>query len=297
MTSSPAASLWIPYTQTVERHTVTGDLRVLHRMFSPQLDNQRDIYAWLPPDYESADRRYPVIYMHDGLNLFDTYVSNSGEWRVDETMTALSAGGLPAIIVGIPNNRAARASEYSPYANPSGQIRVEVARGDQYLAWVSETIKPLIDSTFRTLPGPATTAIAGSSMGGLISLYAFMAYPGVFGACGAFSPAFGIGDKGLLKTVEERASGRGGSIYLDVGGREGVVTGALEPGWERRYPDADAAYVGGVRELRDALRARGYVDGESLLYVEGPEDHHHEDAWARRLPDALRFLIGRMSGA
>ncbi|MBC8100809.1 MAG: alpha/beta hydrolase, partial [Armatimonadetes bacterium] len=157
---------WQIYTDTVTQHTVTGDVRVTRALHSPQLDNTRDIFVWLPPDYITSDRRYPVIYMHDGQNLFDAHVSNSGEWQADETMTALFAEGYAAIIVAVPNAGEARRLEYSPYLNDSPLLPIHDARGDRYLRFLIDTVKPLIDHDFRTLPAAASTGIAGSSMGG-----------------------------------------------------------------------------------------------------------------------------------
>lgn len=269
---------WHPYTGTVTQHTVTGDLRVWRDFYSPQLHNRRDLNVWLPPDYATSDRRYPVIYMHDGQNLFDAHIAYAGEWGVDETLTALHTEGYAAIIVGLHNMGDDRRIEYNPY--PPGT-------GADYMRFIVETVKPQIDADFRTLPDAPNTMIAGSSMGGLISMYGFLTYQDVFGVCGAFSTAYWFGDDGLLnRTIPQQANGRG-RIYLDVGGKEGVVVANFGVGRD----DADATYVDGVRALRDELLARGYVDGESLLYVEDADAEHNEPAWAKRLPDALRFML------
>jgi predicted alpha/beta superfamily hydrolase len=106
---------WTSYTAEVEHHTVAGDLRVYHGLYSPQLDNRRDLLAWLPESYTRDDRRYPVLYMHDGQNLFDAQTSYAGEWRVDETMTELGREGCEAIIFGLPNQGDLRMVEYNPY--------------------------------------------------------------------------------------------------------------------------------------------------------------------------------------
>lgn len=270
---------WQRYIHTVEKHTVVGDLRLYPAFYSPQLDNARDVLAWLPAAYAQSDKRYPVLYMHDAQNLFDTYTSYVGEWGVDETMQMLEAEGYEAIVVGLPNMNEWRRSEYDPYGG----------RGDTYLQFLVETVKPFIDGAFRTLPDATHTGIAGSSMGGLISLYGFLRYPAVFGYCGAFSPAFWFGDEGLRRTIAERADGHG-KIYLDVGGREGEVLANFYPG---KYHDPDGAYVQGVRDLRDALLPKGYQEAHNLLYVEDAAALHNEGAWEKRLPDALRFLLPR----
>lgn len=270
---------WQPYTALADQHTVVGDLRVYKSLYSPQLQNHRDVLVWLPPSYGQSDKHYPVIYMHDGQNLFDKYASFVGEWQVDETMQALSGEGLEAIIVGLPNNEN-RMYEYNPYSYHLD------GRGELYLQFLVEIVRPLVDSEFRTLKEPAFTGIAGSSMGGLISLYGFLMYPAVFGFCGAFSTAYWFGQEGLLNTIDEKADGRG-KIYLDVGGKEGYVLDK----WQIAAGNTDHAYVEGVQRLRDALIQHGYQPGTSLLYVEESDGAHHENDWARRLPAALRYLL------
>lgn len=269
-------------------HTVVGDLRVYPQLSSPQLDRTRDVLVWLPPSYAGGERRYPVLYMHDGQNLFDAVTSYVGEWEVDETMMALSGEGVEAIIVGIPNGEEQRVHEYNPY--PNSEVPILDGRGEDYLRFVVETVKPLIDQTYRTQPDAAATGMAGSSMGGLISLYGFLRYPTVFGLCGAFSTAYWFGDEGLLRTIPELADGHG-RVYLDVGSKEGHIFQDPAP-WRPEVWDADRGYLDGVRRIHGALAAKGYRDGENLLYVEDEGAIHHEQDWARRLPAALRWLLG-----
>ncbi|MBI5958142.1 MAG: alpha/beta hydrolase, partial [Chloroflexi bacterium] len=167
-------------------HTITGTIQVCEAVYSPQLDNQRRLFVYLPPSYGQTGRRYPVVYMHDGQNLFDAALSFSGEWQVDETLEALSAEGIEAIVVGIPNLdgeiTGARLDEYGPF--PSVLRGGRGGRGAEYVAFIADTVKPLIDADFRTLPDRDHTSTAGSSMGGLISLYAFFARPEVFSRAG-----------------------------------------------------------------------------------------------------------------
>src|SRR5437763_6494714 len=122
--------------------TVVGDVRVLRDLASPQLGNTRDLYVCLPPSHSRGRRRYPVVYMQDGQNLFDEETSYSGEWRVDETMAALAEEGIEAIVVGIENAGDDRLAEYS----------VAHGRGAEYLSFLVETVKPLVDAQFRTEP-------------------------------------------------------------------------------------------------------------------------------------------------
>ncbi|GAB4545911.1 MAG: alpha/beta hydrolase [Anaerolineae bacterium] len=272
-------SEWLNYTDTVEKHTVVGDLRVWKALYSPQFGNTRDILVWLPPAYASDQaRRFPVLYMHDGQNIFDEYTSYAGEWRVDETMTELAAEGDAAIVVGIPNMGDTRIQEYNPYPDP----RFPAARGNDYIRFMIETVKPLIDASFRTLPDAPNTGLAGSSMGGLISMHGFLTHPEVFGFCGAFSTAFWFGERQLEATVRQRGAGHG-RLYHDIGTAEGHIL--------QNVPDADNRYFHGVRQLQQALLEVGYREGENLMYVEDRGARHHESDWARRLPAALRFLL------
>src|SRR5262245_43792796 len=124
----------------MSEHTIVGTVRVLDQVYSPQLDNRRDILVYLPPEYDQSAARYPVVYMHEGQKPFDQATSSSREWQVDETMEALSQAGYPAIVVGIPSLDEAR-DEYSPFPDPI----YGGGKGEQYLAFVVETLKPRVD--------------------------------------------------------------------------------------------------------------------------------------------------------
>lgn len=276
---------WQSYHERHPQNTVVGDLRVYPRLHSPQLGNARDVLVWLPAGYATSETRYPVLYMHDGQNVFDAKTSYAGEWRADETMTALASEGIEAILVGLPNAGKRRAIEYSPYPFQMGDERV-VGQGEAYTRFIVETVKPLIDSSYRTHSEAAATGTVGSSMGGLIALYGILTRPDVFGLCGAFSTAFWFGDDALMKEIHQRANGAG-RIYLDVGTREGDTIAKRSIAAD----DFNALYVDGVRALLAALTERGYALGRNLMYVEDEGALHNEEAWARRLPDALRFLL------
>jgi predicted alpha/beta superfamily hydrolase len=278
-------TFWQHYPELHAQHTVVGDLRVYPKLHSPQLGNKRDVLVWLPASHATSEKRYPVLYMHDGQNVFDAKTSYAGEWRADETMTLLAAEGIEAIIVGLPNAGKRRTIEYSPYLFEMGREKT-VGQGDAYTRFIVETVKPLIDSSFRTRTEAAATGTVGSSMGGLIALYGILTRPDVFGLCGAFSTAYWFGDDALLDEIHQRANGAG-RIYLDVGTREGDTIA------KRRIAASDfnVMYRDGVRALLQALIERGYTLGRSLMYVEDEGALHNEEAWARRLPDALRFLL------
>ena len=282
---------WYSYTEQRMLHTVVGDLRVADAVYSPQLHNRRKLYALLPRSYAAdAARRYPVIYMQDGQNLFDQLLSYAGEWRVDETMAALAGEGFEAIVVGIPNMGVRRIDEYSPFKD--SRLR-RGGRGDWYVAFMAETIKPLIDATFRTMPEREHTAVIGSSMGGLISLYAFFSRPDVFGMAGVMSPSLWFAQEAIFPFVEQ-APFRPSRLYIDVGTHEGADTRLA-----RRPPHTyTSRYLTAARRLRDMLLAKGYLVGTYLRYDEEELATHNEAAWARRLPEALRFLLaGHRQGA
>jgi len=280
---------WQSYTELHPQHTVVGDLGIKQNVYSPQLDNERDVFVYLPPSYANGEKSYPVVYMHDGQNLFDHFSSFSDEWQVDEAMTILAENACEAIIVGLPNLGEERIREYNPYSHP--QNKQIVAKGDAYIRFIIETVKPLIDSEFRTLKQAEHTGIAGSSLGGLISLYGFLHYQNIFGFCGALSPAYWFADGGLLKSIEEYSVGNG-KIYLDIGTLEGVSPNNTGKDRDVECESQDNVYVCDVRSLRDTLLNKGYRLNETLIYIEDEGARHNEQAWARRFPTAIRYLLG-----
>src|SRR5437879_3681147 len=160
--------------------------------------NGRNLLVYTPASYARGDARYPVVYMQDGQNLFDPATSFEGDWGIRATLADLAQTGLEAIVVGIPHQGKRRPFEYSPFVDPVNGG----GGGEQYLAFVVETVKPLVDRGFRTLRNRGQTVIAGSSLGGLISLYAFFRHPDVFGAAGVLSPALWFAGGAILRYIE-----------------------------------------------------------------------------------------------
>lgn len=252
----------------------------------PSLDSQElarsaEIIVYLPPSLGhdgpgwTDGRHFPTLYFQDGQNVFDERTSFAGEWHADETLEMLAGEGYEAIAVAIPNGGEARTDEYSPWRgpNPFAPDRGEMGGlGDAYLDWLVGSVKPLVDRSFPTSPQRAATGIIGSSMGGFVSLYGLLTRPEAFGLAGVLSPSIIWNDYGVLRMIDEQGLPQA-RIHLDVGGRE----------WRGMLPDA--------RRLRDALLAHGMVEGRDLHYVEELQAVHNERAWARRLPDALRFLL------
>lgn len=266
-----------------QAHSVVGTLKIYRSLHSPQLKNERDILVYLPPSYGQGDASYPVIYMHDGQNLFDGTTSYAGEWQVDETMQALSKERLEAIIVGIPNAGQDRLAEYSPFPD----LKRGGGRGDDYLAFVVDAVKPLIDQSFRTKAEREHTGIFGSSMGGLISLYAYFRYAHCFGFAGMMSPSVWFARPAMSQYLRAAPFIRG-KLYLDVGTQEFSYQLSDRILFRLR----SRRYVSVVRLLHTLLQEMGYQEGRDLRYVEDKGAGHNEAAWARRLPDALRFLLG-----
>jgi predicted alpha/beta superfamily hydrolase len=259
--------LFVDKWNTRKRHA-PGRLEILPEVESPELGNRRDILVYLPASYEKTDRAYPVIYMHDGQNLFDPRTSFAGDWGVDVAMARAPRAGRRAIVVGVPNMGTDRMREYSPFddADHGG------GAGDLYLDFLSQTLKPMIDARYRTRPELEATGILGSSLGGLISLYAFFRRPSQFGFAGVMSPALWFADRAIFRTVEAAGYVRG-KLYLDVGTREGAGT------------------LANAQAMRDLLVERGYVLGQDLMWVEEEGGMHNEAAWGRRLRQALPFLV------
>jgi predicted alpha/beta superfamily hydrolase len=207
--------------------------------------------------------------MQDGQNLFDPDTSFAGDWQLGPTLAHYARLGTCAIVVAVYNGRERRIIEYTPFEDP---IRGG-GGGDLYLSFLTEGLKPLVDRHFPTLPGREFTSIAGSSLGGLLSIYAHFRRPDIFGSSAALSPALWFADGAIHRYISD-APAVGGRIYLDVGVEEG--------------PDA----LADVRRLRDQLVARDYHLDDSLRYVEEAGADHHESRWGGRLRDALPFLLG-----
>jgi predicted alpha/beta superfamily hydrolase len=220
--------------------------------------------------------------MHDGQNLFDQATSFAGEWQVDETMELLSQRGYEAIVVGLPNMGEQRLDEYSPFP----QSRHSTGQGAKYLDFVLRTVKPVIDQDFRTLPDRAHTGMIGSSMGGLMSLYAFFCPPQAFAFVGVMSPSLWFA-QGRIFSYIERARFTPGKIYLDTGTREQTRFFADRPQLMAKL----SGYHSTVLGMYDLLYHKGYRPGQDLVFVEEESGVHNEAAWARRLPGALEFLL------
>jgi predicted alpha/beta superfamily hydrolase len=207
---------WASGAIPVKKHTAGKNVRIIDTaFFIPQLNRTRRIWIYLPEGYATGTKRYPVMYMHDGQNLFDEATAFAGEWGVDEALDSFSK---KCIVIGIDNGGLKRMNEYNPYNNQ----RFGKGEGKQYIDFIAKTLKPYIDKKYRTLKDKNNTIIAGSSMGGLISMYAAVKYPQVFGVAGVFSPSFWIAPELLteIKKTVKASTHRQSRIYFYAGEQE-----------------------------------------------------------------------------
>ena len=236
----------------------------------PQLGGRtRRIWVYLPPQYAAdTTKRFPVFYMHDGQNLFDVATAFAGEWQVDETLNSLAASGdKGCIVVGIDNGGGERLNEYSPWKN----ARYGGGDGAKYTKFIVETLKPYIDAAFRTKTDRLNTAIGGSSMGGLISMYAAAEYQSVFSKALIFSPALWFSDSCFTQ-----ARLRGKQFTM----RYYFMSGTTE----------DVDMVPNMQKMLTVLRGLGYDDNE-LKIVTKTDGQHSEWFWAREFGDGYKWLF------
>jgi predicted alpha/beta superfamily hydrolase len=250
------------------RRRRSGSLVPIPGVGSSELGNSRDLLVYLPPGYQRSGRRYPVIYMQDGQNLFRPETSFAGDWGLLAGLDSLSPRSEEAIVVGISNVGEDRIDEYSPFVD----AKAGGGAGDRYLEFLIGTVKPLVDQGFRTIPGREGSAIAGSSMGGLIGLYGFFRFPQAFGSVAALSPSLWFADRAIFDFVQA-APYTPGRIYLDTGTEEG------------------SSSLVNARLMRDLLLSKGYREHVDFRWVEDIGGGHTEAAWGRRFKAALPFLL------
>lgn len=261
------------------KHTLTGNIK-RHRAFrSKILGNRRDVLVYLPPGYRRFSRtRYPVLYLHDGQNVFDVATSFSGvEWGVDETAERLIRAKLvdPLIIVAVANMGEDRVHEYAPtpgaiepHDHPKKRSRGLVGIYGRFLI---EELKPFIDRKYRTKPEAEFTGLGGSSLGALATLAMGIFFSETFTRLIVMSPSIWWDDFAIVRLVGILAEKPSLKIWLD--------TGTKEPGWEQ------------ARDLRDCLIDKGWKLDVDLKYFEAKGGAHNEAAWAKRVEPALRFLF------
>jgi predicted alpha/beta superfamily hydrolase len=260
----------------------TGDLR-LHEFSSRIFHNTRFLRVWLPPGYDdpaNAGRRYPVLYLNDGQNLFEASTSFTGvEWQVDESGERLIREGVlpPMIIVGMDNAGKERIREYVPHRSLHPMmLRVQ---GNRYPNFLIKEVMPFVARNYRVAGGPENTGLGGSSLGALISLYTAMIRPDVIGRLLLESPSLWVSNRQIIRE-SRRVTRWPERVYL--------ATGTAEAGRK----DRDQSMVDDVREFAAILRRAGMEEARLQLVIDEGATHH-ESAWARRFPGALAFLFGK----
>lgn len=250
-------------------HSASTNVRIMDTAFyMPQLQRKRRIWIYLPPGYAVCKKKYPVLYMQDGQNLFDNATSFAGEWGVDDYLDSISkTGKKEVIVVGIDNGLNKRMEEYNPWEFEN----FGKGKGDNYVDFLIKTLKPFIDEHYRTLKSKPNTYIAGSSMGGLISLYAVLKYPKVFGGAGIFSPAFWTAS-GIDSTVFADAKKVNSRLFFYAGSREG---------------DTMIPYM---QRIEKEINQRSKSPIKEII---GTNEQHNEAAWRKYFPDFYQWTIER----
>jgi predicted alpha/beta superfamily hydrolase len=241
------------------KSTFSSQVRIVDTAFSmTPLNRTRRIWIYFPKDYISSEKSFPVLYMHDGQNLFDESSSYAGEWGIDETLDSIRGA---CIVIGIDNGGMKRMNEY----NPNDNKQFGKGEGRDYLEFIVKKLKPYVDKRYRTLPDRINTHIAGSSMGGLISFYAGMYYPEVFGSVGVFSPSFWIVPdlKQQLAALPKANAFKKQRYYFYGGGQEG---------------DSLAMSIKWISKL-----VKEQMGAASMMMIE-PEGRHNEASWRRQFP-------------
>lgn len=252
--------------------TASPDVMVIDTAFYiPQLNRKRRIWVYLPSSY-STGSPCPVLYMHDGQNVFDAATSFAGEWGVDECLDTLI--GRKCIVVAIDNGGDKRLNEYCPYDftlnlnNPKGNK----GEGKEYVDFIVKTLKPYIDKRYKTIKGRSGTFIAGSSMGGLISLYAALAYPKVFGGAGIFSPSVWICKEEILKLTKQKGSKVKSRLFFYAGKQES----------DDMVPDMLKVFYG-----------LSLVSKSTMTTVIRNDGKHNEATWRKELPGFFNWVMER----
>ena len=260
----------------VVKHWGRDSVRYHVDVRSKYLPHPHTVAVHLPSGYElEPNQRYPVIYLHDGQNVFDAHTAFAGvAWECDESAERLQRQGAitPIIQVAVANTPD-RIREYAPQPGHSEEL------ASRYARFLIDEVKSFIDHTYRTKREPQFTGICGSSLGGLSSLFLTREYPDVFGRCAAMSPSLWWDNEAyLLQSLNDPRGLSDAVVWIDVGGAEGF---------------SEAGRQGNIRRVKQMATRLGYPLSERVTYVEVPDGLHNEGAWAARYPDMLRFLFPR----
>jgi predicted alpha/beta superfamily hydrolase len=264
----------------------SGSTLLVTQITARALHENRFLYIYLPSSYEFSTKRYPVFYFQDGQNLFDCIPVARQTWNLNQSLDHLATLGIEIIVVGVEHGHEDRIREYNPFI---GEKLSNKATRLPYLEFLTHEVKPYIDQQFRTLPERTSTGIAGSSLGGLISLCGFIMYPDFFGMTASLSNWMwvrkDVTPERVYNLIQVLPSPPG-RLVLDIGDLEYVDT--LITGTDI-HPDQ---LIVETRQLRDLLIQKGYVLNRNLLYVEVNNGRHTELDWGKRIEGYLHFLLG-----
>ena len=253
-----------------KKSTAAENVHIISEKFEiPQLNTTRRIWIYLPPNYKNSTKKYPVMYLHDGQNLFDDQTSYAGEWQIDETLNRMTKGkSLATIVVGIDHGDEKRIEELSPFKNE----KYGGGKGDLYLQFIIENLKPYIDKNYRTKSSKKFTTLGGSSLGALISVYGAVKYPDVFGKVLAFSPAFWFNSKELNDYIAAQKINLQNQKYYFIQGK-----------FEDEGMDLETQKV--IDQLKDKK-----VKASQIYFIEDEKGKHNEFFWRRAFPEAFLWL-------
>lgn len=244
-------------------HTASKNVRIIDTAFYiPQLKRKRTVSIYLPDNYSKTKNRFPVLYLHDGQNVFDDARSYAGEWGVDEFLDTTKLKNC--IVVAVDNGSVKRMNEYNPFDHTN----FGKGEGAAYIDFLAKTLKPYIDKRYRTKKDKASTSLAGSSMGGLITMYAVLKYPKMFGGAGVFSPAFWVGPA-IFDEIKAKGKKVNSSIYFYAGKQEGETM---------------------VPYMLRAFEQMAAVSKSKMTVVVRDEGKHNEATWRQEFPLFYKWI-------
>lgn len=257
-----------PEKKTIPKSTASSNVKRLDKTFTIEaLGRERNIWIYLPPDYEKTQKSYPVIYMQDGQNIFDNMTSYAGEWKVDELLNQLfEETGKGFIVVAIEHGKEFRIEEYQPWQHKD----YGVGKGEEYVDFLAKKIKPFVDKNYRTLPEAHNTVIMGSSVGGIISFYACIKHPDIFGKGGIFSPSFWIAEPYLKEFINNFEGRFKPKMYMIVGMQEGKMMYELS------------------EEIFNHLQGKEF---KNTTFVKKEEGKHTESFWSAEFLQTINYLF------
>ena len=261
---------WNDLHGTSKKSTANEQVTIMRDSFYiPQLKQYRRVWTYLPSDYETSDETYPVLYLHDGQNVFDASTSYNGEWKVDETLTRLEKEkNLKLIVIAIDNGESMRTDEYTPWKHP----KHGGGNGSIYINFIVNTLKMHVDAHYRTKPQREFTGIMGSSLGGLISMYGMIEHQNVFGRAGVFSPSFWFSKQAYEQVETKGNQFEDTKIYMIMGKKEGK------------------SMVKGIKKMTKTLKKTGFNANQyqSIIHEDGT---HSEWYWEREFEAAVLWLF------